>query len=358
LGGGGQGDVYLAELAKCAEERDRIKGTLLSSIGTIALSVDESERHEGVNRLTAAIRDVARSEMPSDYGALKHLKISEDRDPAQALGGFQSEIKALEAARGDSALLNVIDSDGERGWMVTEYHDGGTLADHLSRFTGNIPAALAAFRPLVAAVAKLHESVPHVIHRDIKPHNIFVAADGRLVLGDFGIVLFTDAKGERVTKTYGERVGTRDWIAPWAYAERRLDSPAPSLDVFPLGKLLWTMLSGDGILPFWEFDRDEYDLTKRYPQQASEFGLVNEVLAKCVVREERACLENAGQLLLLVDELASVIQRKKQALSDRVVRFCTVCGIGEYSVQEASAEREKKGRDDSYHCPCGRNSAS
>ena len=61
-----------------------------------------------------------------------------------------------------------------------------------------------AFRPLAHAVSTLHKQ--DMVHRDIKTENIFVATDGRLVLGDFGIVFFKDGHG-RVTETY-EKVGT------------------------------------------------------------------------------------------------------------------------------------------------------
>ena len=100
---------------------------------------------------------------------------------------------------------------------------------------------LQAFRPLVEAVAMLHKA--DIIHRDIKTKNIFVAKDNRLVLGHFGIVFYRD--GQRLTETY-ERVGARDWMAPWGLPEREV-SPRrsyPPLDIFPLAKVLWSMISG------------------------------------------------------------------------------------------------------------------
>lgn len=339
IGSGGQGEVYLAETAKSVGRREAMTLSLLESVRTTAAFAYESDRLVAAKQLAAAVQMIAEPPNPVHLGALKHLRISEDRDPLQATQRFKAEIKALEAAKGEPALLHLLDSDSDGAWMVTEYHGTGTLADHPALFVGNIPAALAAFRPLVAAVAKLHEADPRVIHRDIKPQNVFLGADGKLVLGDFGIVLSTDSTGERLTKTHGERVGTRDWIAPWAYAEKRLEAPAPTLDVFPLGKLLWSILSGDGLLPFWDFDQDEYNLTKRFPGQAREFGLVNEILGQCLVRKENSCLSDAGRLLALIDDLSSVIQRRRQSLSYEVVRFCTVCEIGEYRAQTASGRQ-------------------
>jgi len=52
-----------------------------------------------------------------------------------------------------------------------------------------------------------------VVHRDIKPQNIFIGEQGELLLGDFGIV-FLPNQAERLSFT-GESVGPRDFMPPW-----------------------------------------------------------------------------------------------------------------------------------------------
>ena len=103
-------------------------------------------------------------------------------------------------------------------------------------------------RPLVEAVAALHEV--KIIHRDIKPDNIFVTDNG-LVLGDFGIAHLEDKDNTRVSETY-ENVGSRDWMPPWAMG-MRLDDVRPTFDVFGLGKVLWSMVSGKSKLRLWYY---------------------------------------------------------------------------------------------------------
>ena len=168
--------------------------------------------------------------------------------------------------------------------MVTALQPGRTLADSLQSYSGKPLEALRAFRPLIAAVAALHEV--GVVHRDIKPGNIFVADDGHLVLGDFGIAFFEDGR-ERLTETF-ERVGTRDWMAPWANLGVRIDDVKPTFDVFPLGKVLWCMVSGQRLLPLWYFDDQKYNqyrLTTLLPG-VPHLDTINDILRRCVVQHE------------------------------------------------------------------------
>ena len=148
--------------------------------------------------------------------------------------------------------------------------------------------------------ASIHEAGG--IHRDIKTENIFVARSGNLVLGDFGIVFFRE--GGRVTSTF-ERVGSHYWMAPWAYKNQRLtlDEMNFKLDIYPLGKVLWSMVSGhDGFLRE-EFRVDDNDLTKLFPNDPA-MPLINDLLDQCVVRNEKECLfQNALDLRLAIDGL-------------------------------------------------------
>ena len=211
--------------------------------------------------------------------------------------------------------------------MVTEYHEGKTLAHQMARYKGDLTGALSAFRPLVDAVTRLHGA--GVIHRDIKPQNVFIARDGRLVLGDFGIVIFKGEKG-RLTDTHGEKVGTRDWMPEWAHTGKRLEDVVPSFDVFSLGKLLWAMLAGEQLLRLWYFDQPEYDLTRMFPTEP-RFQLVNELLSSCVVEKEKDCMGSA-KLLSKVDELIRLIVKRDPILTGDTMLPCLVCAVGEYQL--------------------------
>ncbi|MCW2306555.1 serine/threonine protein kinase [Rhodobium gokarnense] len=82
-------------------------------------------------------------------------------------------------------VLNFMRAHGT-GYMIMDHVDGETLGDWAERYGGGVPqAALTALtRPLLDALATIHAK--GITHRDIKPDNILIAADGRPVLIDFG----------------------------------------------------------------------------------------------------------------------------------------------------------------------------
>ena len=75
----------------------------------------------------------------------------------------------------------------------------------------------------------------HILHRDIKPQNIFVSEDGKYKLGDFGI-----AKAKEKTGTDTARAGTSDYMAPEVYYGEHYDKTA---DIYSLGIVLYWLLN-------------------------------------------------------------------------------------------------------------------
>jgi eukaryotic-like serine/threonine-protein kinase len=103
------------------------------------------------------------------------------------------------------------------------------------------PTALRVIREVARGLAYAHGQ--RVLHRDVKPENIMVFADGRAALGDFGASRFAAP----VTRAYTE-AGTFGYIAPeQAYGRARFSS-----DVFSLGLIAYEVLTG--FLPTWPFE--------------------------------------------------------------------------------------------------------
>ena len=133
-------------------------------------------------------------------------------------------------------IIGVKYSDVNSRLMIADYHPGGTLADHLDRYAGATLAALEAVRGIISAVAMLHEN--NVVHRDIKSANVFIAEDGHLVLGDFGIVFTEREDRHRLTDTF-ERVGSRDVLQPSKSEKSAISRVDPASSHAATSNSLW-----------------------------------------------------------------------------------------------------------------------
>jgi serine/threonine-protein kinase len=130
-------------------------------------------------------------------------------------------------------------TDRSRPYLVMEYIEGETLAALLER-DGRLPfdRAIGFAIQLADALAYAHEH--GIVHRDIKPLNILVASDDRLVITDFGIALLDGAR--RLTwQMFGDRLGTPDYMSPEQIQGKRGDARS---DVYTLGGVLFEMLTG------------------------------------------------------------------------------------------------------------------
>ena len=337
LGHGGQGTVYLARNASRVTERLESRNEVIRHSSSIAGTSQRQEKLAAVDDLAKRLHDIAVPDDPRYLGALKVFDLPSDAEEReQAKGRFKDELDALQSLKHLSILRLLEGShlDVPTLYMVTEFHPGGTLDQHLNKFKGKVLESLQAFLPLVDAVMHLHEQKK--IHRDIKTKNIFVAADGRLVLGDLGIVFFLDRRQDRRTTTY-EKVGTTGWMAPWALENLRLEVEKvnPKLDIFPLGKVLWSLIAGrDGFVLWDDYKTPNKNLEVLFPNDPA-MGLVNQILAKCIVRNEGDCIESARELHDDVAGLIAKLKRGAQRIDGARTWPCRMCGQGSYQ-QHAS----------------------
>ncbi|MDX3513705.1 serine/threonine-protein kinase [Streptomyces caniscabiei] len=124
-----------------------------------------------------------------------------------------------------------------RPCIVMEYVPAPTLADLLTDGRTLPPEEAARIGlGMVAALRAAHAA--GVLHRDVKPGNVLLGAEGRVVLTDFGIAMTADAS--TLTKT-GEMVGSIHYMAP----ERiRGQKPGPASDLWALGATLYQAVEG------------------------------------------------------------------------------------------------------------------
>lgn len=130
-------------------------------------------------------------------------------DPAY-VHRFTREAKTA-AGLSHANLVQVYDyaADVPQPYLVSEYVDGGTLADRIARGPADAAETRAIAGDVLAAVDCVHQA--GILHRDIKPANVLVGSDGRARLTDFGIAHPEDAT--RLTQT-GHLIGTIRYLAP------------------------------------------------------------------------------------------------------------------------------------------------
>jgi eukaryotic-like serine/threonine-protein kinase len=132
-------------------------------------------------------------------------------------------------------VLDLGEQDG-RPYLVMELLEGESLAARIDRAGPMAPAAAAR---VVAAVADALQAAHSagVVHRDVKPGNVFLTSGGEVKVLDFGIA---SAAGEAGLTT-GDLLGTPAYLAP----ERALGRPAtPAADLYSLGVVLYELLAG------------------------------------------------------------------------------------------------------------------
>jgi serine/threonine protein kinase len=157
---------------------------------------------------------------------------------------FFSEARAVNLIRHES-IVNVLDlamlPDG-RPYIIMEYLDGAPLANVVEMSVHRqMPLPLGGLARLCAEVldALGAAHAKGVVHRDLKPDNIFVAPSGRPKVLDFGIAKLTDLKGS-ATAT-GSLLGTPHYMAPEQAAGRPVDHRA---DIYAMGVILFECATG------------------------------------------------------------------------------------------------------------------
>ena len=136
-------------------------------------------------------------------------------------------------------VVSVFDTgeDGGRPFIVMECVDGENVAEILRR-RGRLPVDEALALARQAAAGLTHAHAAGLVHRDVKPQNLLVAADGTLKVADFGI-----ARAAELTALteQGTVLGTAAYLAP----EQASGEPVtPATDVYALGAVVYELLAG------------------------------------------------------------------------------------------------------------------
>jgi len=177
-------------------------------------------------------------------------------------GDAKSRDRLLREARVASALnhpniaviyeIDEVDgAEGRRSFIAMEYVPGQTLSEYARTRALDVPEAVALVRQVAEALAEAHDR--GIVHRDVKSSNVMVTDTGRVKVLDFGLAQYsplgddTAATWSRLSPDLEGRglVGTVSYMSPEQAMGRDLD---PRSDIFSLGVVFYELLTG--VLPF------------------------------------------------------------------------------------------------------------
>jgi eukaryotic-like serine/threonine-protein kinase len=217
-------------------------------------------------------------------------------------------------------LLDAGVAEGSQPYLVLEYVEGEPIDVYCERMGLDVAARVRLFLGVLHAVAHAHSNL--IVHRDIKPGNVFVKPDGTVKLLDFGIAKLIDDDSESAQLTRASAIAlTPQYAAP----EQLLGQPiSTATDVYALGLLLYLLLTGEHPVPPGTRSSAAlvHAVLTEEPPRASSVAKITAVRARSLQGDldnilHKAIKKNPAERYAAVDAFADDLQR---FLSDEPVQ--------------------------------------
>ena len=226
--------------------------------------------------------------------ALKFLPPELTRDP-EAKARFVHEAQAAAAlSHQNICTIHEIDEFEGQSFIAMECYEGETLKERIARGPLPLEQVIDITQQIVQGLAKAHEQ--DIVHRDVKPANIFITHDGLVKVVDFGLAKL--AGQTRLTRT-GTTLGTVAYMSP---EQARGDVADHRTDLWSLGVVLFEMLTQR--LPF----RGEaepavvYSILNEAPEPVTNLSKevsvqLEELVEKALTKDPQHRYQSADELL-------------------------------------------------------------
>ncbi|MEV7195824.1 serine/threonine-protein kinase [Streptomyces sp. NPDC093510] len=230
--------------------------------------------------------------------AVKELRFPssiDDEEKRRLITRTLREAKAIARIRNTSAVTvyDVVDED-DRPWIVMELVEGKSLAEAI-REDGTLTPRRAAEVGLAVLDVLRSAHREGILHRDVKPSNVLIAEDGRVVLTDFGIA---QVEGDPSITSTGMLVGAPSYISP---ERARGHKPGPAADLWSLGGLLYAAVEG---VPPYDKGSAIATLTAVMTEDVEQpvnAGPLEKVIYGLLAKDPEQRLDDAGARALLMD---------------------------------------------------------
>ncbi len=276
----------IERLRKLYDQSSREQGSFQKKYRVIEILADG-----GMGRIFKAIRLTDQQIVAIKFLLIQEL--AEHNDPERMIARFKREGEILRRLSHPNIIkgFEYGEADGEY-FLVMEYVDGETLEDRLKSGPLDFQTFKTMALQVCDAVECSHKN--QIIHRDIKPGNIFMqkADDGtRIKLFDFGLA---KDKRDKSLSRFAFSGGTDDYISPQQDRDAR-DADERD-DIYSLGKSFYQMLVGKVLRqgdPYVEVSLEDKDISYR----------INQILKKCVSPQRKDRWQTVQELKSALETL-------------------------------------------------------
>jgi serine/threonine-protein kinase len=252
--------------------------------------------------------------------AVKILPLSMGERNSQFVERFRQEARISARINHPNVVRTLhVDEQGDLLYLVMDYVAGQTARSLVeSKGPLSLPQALQIAQDAARGMQAAHEH--GVIHRDIKPDNILVADDGRVLLSDLGLAKAasggTAASHMPVTRI-GLLLGTPEYMSPeqWEIGAQI----GPASDIWSLGATLWMLLTGKP--PYDE--KDLAVLSRRVKESPLPDILLlrpglpdhaRYILLRCLAKKTSERFANSAELLSAIDDALAALSSPQDSL--------------------------------------------